>query len=96
MTKGDIGHRESASVPIIDLRAQIASMEDEIRSAIESVLEDVGFSNGPAVRRFEDEFAAYCGVDNCVAVSSGSSALHLHSDRVASPLSRGPARVRRY
>ena len=77
MKKDDIGHRESAGVPIIDLRAQIASMEDEIRSAIESVLEDVGFSNGPAVRRFEDEFAAYCRVDNCVAVSSGTSSLHL-------------------
>ncbi len=64
-------------VPIIDLKAQLASMEGEIRAAIDSVLDDVGFSNGPATRRFEEDFAAYCGVEECVAVGSGTSALHL-------------------
>jgi dTDP-4-amino-4,6-dideoxygalactose transaminase len=68
---------DGPTVPIIDLRAQIASMEGELREAIDSVLEDVGFSNGPAVRRFEDAFAAYCDVPECVGVSSGTSALHL-------------------
>ncbi|MBD3366832.1 MAG: aminotransferase class V-fold PLP-dependent enzyme [Candidatus Eisenbacteria bacterium] len=52
-------------------------MEDEIRAAIDSVLEDSGFSNGPAVRRFEEEFAEYCGVGECAGTSSGTSALHL-------------------
>ena len=67
----------STRVPIIDLRAQTASIESELRDAIDSVLEDVGFSNGPAVGRFEEEFASYCGVEACVATSSGTSALHL-------------------
>jgi dTDP-4-amino-4,6-dideoxygalactose transaminase len=64
-------------VPIIDLRAQTKSIEGEIRAAIDSVLEDSGFSNGPAVRSFEGEFADYCGVAECAATSSGTSALHL-------------------
>lgn len=64
-------------VPIIDLRAQVQSIEGEIRTAIDSVLDDVGFSNGPAVRRFEEEFARYCGVRECAGTSSGTSALHL-------------------
>jgi dTDP-4-amino-4,6-dideoxygalactose transaminase len=77
MTNRGTGSSEHEGVPIIDLRAQIASMEGEIRAAIDTVLADVGFSNGPATRRFEEEFACYCHVDECVAVSSGSSALHL-------------------
>lgn len=77
MTGKDVVSPKSEGVPIIDLRAQIASMEGEIRAAIDSVLQDVGFSNGPATRRFEEEFAAYCGVRECVGVGSGTSALHL-------------------
>lgn len=69
--------KDDAVVPMVDLRAQVVSMETEIRAAINSVLEDVGFSNGPAVRRFEQEFADYCGARYCVAVNSGTSALHL-------------------
>ena len=32
---------------------------------------------GPDVAAFEDRFAAYCNVDHCCAVNSGTSALHL-------------------
>lgn len=34
-------------------------------------------SSGEYVRRFEEEFAVYCGVEHGVAVSSGTAALHL-------------------
>ncbi|MGM0574416.1 MAG: DegT/DnrJ/EryC1/StrS family aminotransferase [Myxococcota bacterium] len=42
-----------------------------------SVLASGWATNGPEVRTFEEEFAAYQGVDEAVAVSSGSAALHL-------------------
>jgi dTDP-4-amino-4,6-dideoxygalactose transaminase len=32
---------------------------------------------GPEVAAFENEFAAYCGTTDCIAVNSGTSALHL-------------------
>ena len=35
------------------------------------------FINGPAVKEFEKQFAQYCGTNDCVAVSSCTSALHL-------------------
>lgn len=35
------------------------------------------FVLGEEVDRFEEEFAAYCGVRHCVALNSGTSALHL-------------------
>ncbi len=35
------------------------------------------FINGPTVKNFEETFAKYCGADQCVAVSSCTSALQL-------------------
>ena len=35
------------------------------------------FINGPAVKKFEQTFAEYCGAEQCVAVSSCTSALQL-------------------
>ena len=43
---------------------------------VESVLESGTLADGPEVRRFEEEFAAYCGVDRAVATSNGTTALH--------------------
>ena len=43
------------------------------RGAIESAQ----FVLGPEVAAFEERFAAYCDVRHCVAVNSGTSALHL-------------------
>ena len=35
------------------------------------------FINGPAIEQFENEFAKYCGIKDCAAVSSCTSALQL-------------------
>lgn len=51
--------------------------KEAIDSAIREVLESGQLVMGPAVRAFEEEFAAYCGANHAVAVTSGSSALHL-------------------
>ena len=42
-----------------------------------AVLDDAAFVLGPAVERFERQFADYLQVAHCVAVNSGTSALHL-------------------
>jgi len=64
-------------VPFIDLKPHIALIRDEIHEALDQVLDSCGFANGPAVARFEEEFAQFCGASDCVAVNSGTSALHL-------------------
>jgi dTDP-4-amino-4,6-dideoxygalactose transaminase len=64
-------------VPFVDLKAQYASIKDEIDSAIAGVVEKCAFVLGPAVAEFEESFARYCGVKHCVAVNSGTGALHL-------------------
>jgi dTDP-4-amino-4,6-dideoxygalactose transaminase len=67
----------TADVPFFDLKEQLHEIRDEIRQAIDGVLDDGGFANGPATERFEREFAAACGAPSAIAVSTGTSALHL-------------------
>ena len=64
-------------IPLVDLKAQYASIKTEIDTAIHHVLETTGFIGGPEVRGFEEEFARFCGAGFAVGVSSGTSALHM-------------------
>jgi dTDP-4-amino-4,6-dideoxygalactose transaminase len=64
-------------VPYLDLKAQYQSIKPEIDAAISRVLESGQFVLGPEVAAFEQEFAAYCGATECIALNSGTSALHL-------------------
>ena len=64
-------------VPYLDLKAQYHSIKPEIDAAISRVLESCQFVLGPEVAAFEQEFAAYCGSKECIAMNSGTSALHL-------------------
>src|SRR5271157_5381563 len=64
-------------VPYLDLKAQYRSIKPEIDAAIARVLDSCQFVLGPEVAGFEEEFAAYCGTDECIALNSGTSALHL-------------------
>jgi dTDP-4-amino-4,6-dideoxygalactose transaminase len=67
----------SANVPFLDLKAQYESIKPEIDAAVARVLESCQFILGPEVASFEQEFAAYCGAAECIALNSGTSALHL-------------------
>lgn len=64
-------------VPYLDLKAQYHSIKSEIDTAVSDVLESSQFVLGKEVAAFEQEFANYCGAAECVALNSGTSALHL-------------------
>jgi len=64
-------------VPYLDLKAQYQSIKPEIDAAIAGVLESSQFVLGSEVAGFEQDFAAYCGATDCIALNSGTSALHL-------------------
>src|SRR5262249_25050602 len=64
-------------VPMLDLRAQYASIRDEVRSAIDRVLESQRFILGPEVEALENEIAAYCHSSHAIGLSSGTDALHV-------------------
>lgn len=64
-------------VPMADLRAQFSKIGPEVMAAVQKVMESGAYILGPYVERFEAEFAGYCGTKHCVAVNTGTSALHL-------------------
>jgi dTDP-4-amino-4,6-dideoxygalactose transaminase len=64
-------------VPFLDLKAQYESIKDEIDTAIGQVVEKTAFAGGPFVKKFEKEFADYCGCKHAMGVSSGTSAIWL-------------------
>jgi dTDP-4-amino-4,6-dideoxygalactose transaminase len=67
----------SENVPYLDLKAQYLSLKPEIDAALARVLDSCEFVLGPEVAAFEQDFAACCGTSECIALNSGTSALHL-------------------
>src|SRR5579872_3998601 len=65
------------NVPYLDLKAQYQSIKSEIDAAISKVLDNCQFVLGPEVSEFEKAFGVYCGTYECIALNSGTSALHL-------------------
>jgi len=63
------------NVPLLDLKAQYASIKPEIIDAITEVLESQHFILGPKVEQCERAIAAYSQCSYGVGVSSGSDAL---------------------
>jgi len=59
------------TIPIADPVFEEAEIE-----AVREVLESGMVADGPEVRRFESEFANYCGANHAVAVANGTAALH--------------------
>jgi dTDP-4-amino-4,6-dideoxygalactose transaminase len=64
-------------VPLLDLKAQYATIREEIRAAVDDVFDSQRFILGPHVSALEKEFAHLCGVPSAVGVASGSDALLL-------------------
>jgi dTDP-4-amino-4,6-dideoxygalactose transaminase len=64
-------------VPYLDLSAQHAPIKDELMSAIGAIIDKNAFVLGPGVDAFERRFAEFCGAEHCVAVNTGTAALHL-------------------
>jgi len=65
------------AVPFLDLAPANAPLKNVLLQEIAELLESGAFTNGPAVADFEHAFAAYCGAEHCIGVSSGLDALRL-------------------
>jgi dTDP-4-amino-4,6-dideoxygalactose transaminase len=64
-------------VPLLDLKAQYATIRDQVRAAVDEVFESQRFILGANVAALEAEMARYCGVPHAVGLASGSDALLL-------------------
>src|SRR5437763_16385146 len=64
-------------VPLCDLGAQHETIRDEVRAAIDEVLDNQAFIMGPQVAELERQIAGYCQTAYGIGCSSGSDALLL-------------------
>ena len=77
MTGTPMTSREFKPIPQLDLKAQFAAIEAEIRAAIEEVLASQQFILGPQGAALEQEIARVCRTRFGVGVASGTDALLL-------------------
>src|SRR2546428_7538141 len=64
-------------IHLVGLKAQYARIRDEVRHAIDEVLESMQLTIGPNVKAFDQEFATYIGAKHSIGVGSGTDALQL-------------------
>ncbi len=62
-------------IPLLDLKAQLKTIETEIKNAVNEVIDSTRYIMGPKVEALEDEIAAYTGAKYGTGVSSGTDAL---------------------
>ncbi len=64
-------------IPLLNLKAQYATIRSESEAALKKVIESQDFILGEEVREFEKEIAIYCGTKFGVGLASGTDALIL-------------------
>ena len=64
-------------IPFVDLYAQYQTIKAEIDSAIQSVIQDSGFIGGKHVSNFENDFARFLDVNNCIGCANGTDAIQI-------------------
>jgi dTDP-3-amino-3,4,6-trideoxy-alpha-D-glucose transaminase len=63
------------AVPLFDTSTPVRGLREELRAAVERVLDSERYILGPEVSAFEQEFAAYCGAGQAVGVANGTEAI---------------------
>jgi dTDP-4-amino-4,6-dideoxygalactose transaminase len=80
-------------IPFLDLKAQYDDIASDVQRELREVCDHCSFILGPKVEAFESAFAESVGAAHCVALNSGTSALHLamccldvgHGDEIIVP-----------
>lgn len=68
---------QNVNVPLLDLKAQYATIRGEVEPVMRKVVEDQWFIMGPEVSNLEKEIAEYVGVKHAIGCASGSDAILL-------------------
>ena len=64
-------------VKLLDLQTITAMHGDEIKAAVNRVIDSGWFLQGNENKQFESDYAQYIGTDHCIAVANGLDALYL-------------------
>jgi dTDP-4-amino-4,6-dideoxygalactose transaminase len=63
------------NVPLLDLKAQLKTIEQDVKDAVIDVIDSTQYIMGPKVTALEEQIAEYTGAKYATAVSSGTDAL---------------------
>jgi dTDP-4-amino-4,6-dideoxygalactose transaminase len=72
----------ATDIPLLSIKAQNAALADELKAAVNRVIDSGAFILGPENKAFDLEFAAAVGAPFCLGVDSGTSALELSLEAV--------------
>ena len=64
-------------IQMVDLVGQYQKIKPEVDAAIQRVIDSTAFINGPEVKEFEKELAAYNGSKHVIACANGTDALQI-------------------
>lgn len=64
-------------VPFVSFEVMHGEIREELDNAYKTVMDNNYFIQGEACKRFENNFAEYCGAKHCIGVATGLDALYL-------------------
>jgi dTDP-4-amino-4,6-dideoxygalactose transaminase len=64
-------------IQMVDLKGQYEFIKSEVNAALQDVLENTSFINGPAVHAFQSDLEKYLGVKNVIPCANGTDALQI-------------------
>ncbi len=64
-------------IQMVDLKSQYEKIKTEVDGAIQNVLNNTTFINGPEVKAFQAELEKYLGVKNVIPCANGTDALQI-------------------
>ncbi len=69
--------KDGTAVGFLELGHVHDGLKAQVLADIADLIDSNAYTNGPAVREFEESFADYCGTTECVGLASGLDALRL-------------------
>jgi dTDP-4-amino-4,6-dideoxygalactose transaminase len=64
-------------IQMVDLKSQYEKIKSEVDTAIQNVLTNTAFINGPEVKEFQKELETYLGVKHVIPCANGTDALQI-------------------
>ena len=64
-------------IQMVDLKTQYEKIKTEVDAAIQNVIENTAFINGPEVKSFQAELEQYLGVKHVIPCANGTDALQI-------------------
>jgi UDP-2-acetamido-2-deoxy-ribo-hexuluronate aminotransferase len=65
------------NIQMVDLKTQYGNIKEEVNAAIQEVIDQTAFINGPQVKKFSQELKEYTGSEYVIPCANGTDALQI-------------------